>query len=128
MRPLFHPAIEDVTVEAILHALGDPARVSIYASIAASTCALTCTNLSSVTDKTIPKSTLSQHFKILREGGLIRSERRGVEMLNTSRCAEIEQRFPGLLPAIVDAHNRQNAGRSASGSKAKRAVARAKSR
>jgi hypothetical protein len=27
--------------------------------------------------------------------GLIRGERRGVEVLNTSRCAEIEQHFPG---------------------------------
>ena len=52
----------------------------------------------------MPKSTLSQHFKALREAGLIRSERRGVEMLNVSRCAEIETRFPGLIPAIIKAH------------------------
>jgi hypothetical protein len=34
MRPLFHPSIEDVTVEAILHALSDPVRVAIFAQIA----------------------------------------------------------------------------------------------
>jgi hypothetical protein len=28
-------------------------------------------------------------------------------MRNTSRCAEIDQRFPGLLPAILDARRRQ---------------------
>src|SRR4051794_32371211 len=112
MRPLFHPAIEDVTVEAILHALADPARVAIYAGIAASACPMTCANFASVSEKTIPKSTLSQHFKILREGGLIRSERRGIEMLNTSRCAEIEGRFPGLLKAIVNAHMLELAGKA----------------
>jgi DNA-binding transcriptional ArsR family regulator len=60
-----------------------------------------------VSEKPIPKSTLSQHFKVLREAGLIRGERRGVEMHNTSRCAEIEARFPGLLLAIVNAHSIQ---------------------
>jgi DNA-binding transcriptional ArsR family regulator len=55
----------------------------------------------------VPKSTLSQHFKALREAGLIRSERRGVEMYNTPRCAEIDRRFPGLLAAIVNAHKMQ---------------------
>jgi hypothetical protein len=33
--------------------------------------------------------------------GTIRSERAGVEIRNTSRCAEIETRFPDLLQAIV---------------------------
>jgi hypothetical protein len=31
MRPLFHPAIEDVRPEAILHALADPDRAAIFA-------------------------------------------------------------------------------------------------
>jgi DNA-binding transcriptional ArsR family regulator len=107
MRPLFHPSIEDVTVEAILHALSDPVRVAIFADIAGSNCAQNCSNFLNVSEKTIPKSTLSQHFKALREAGLIRGERQGVEMQNTSRCAEIDQRFPGLIAAIVNAHNIQ---------------------
>jgi DNA-binding transcriptional ArsR family regulator len=53
------------------------------------------------------KSTLSQHFKVLREAGLIHSERRRVEMQNSSRCAEIERRFSGLIPAILAAHAAQ---------------------
>jgi DNA-binding transcriptional ArsR family regulator len=62
-----------------------------------------------INEKAIPKSTLSQHFKALREAGLIRGERQGVEMRNTSRCAEIDKRFPGLIAAIVKAHNIQQA-------------------
>ena len=108
MRPLFHPSIEDVTVEAVLHALSDPVRVAIFADIAGSNCARNCSNFLNVTEKTIPKSTLSQHFKALREAGLIRSERCGVEMHNTSRCAEIDIRFPGLIAAIVNAHGIQS--------------------
>jgi len=99
--------MEDITVEDILYALSDPARVAIFASIVGSACAQTCSSFLNVSETSIPKSTLSRHFKILRESGLIRSERQGVEMHNTSRCAEIEQRFPGLLQAIVSAYNIQ---------------------
>jgi len=107
MRPLFHPSIEDVTVEGILHALSDPVRVAMYADIVAQECPQSCSNFLTVSDKAIPKSTLSQHFKILREAGLIRSERHGVEMHNISRCTELQQRFPGLIRAIVNAHTIQ---------------------
>jgi DNA-binding transcriptional ArsR family regulator len=111
MRPLIHPSIEDVTVESILYALSDPVRVSIYADIVGQDCSHNCSNFLQVREKTIPKSTLSQHFKALREAGLIRGERRGVEMHNTSRCAEIDKRFPGLIGSIVKAHNIQLASK-----------------
>jgi DNA-binding transcriptional ArsR family regulator len=97
-------------VEGILHALSDPVRVAMYAEIVAQECPQSCSNFLTVSDKAIPKSTLSQHFKILREAGLIRSERHGVEMHNISRCAQLEQRFPGLIRAIVTAHTIQSAG------------------
>src|SRR5580658_2415375 len=108
MRPLFHPSMADVTVEAILHALSDPVRVAIFADIAGSDCSQNCSNFLHVSERVIPKSSLSQHFKVLREAGLIRGERRGVEMHNTSRCAEIEKRFPGLIMAIMNAHKIQS--------------------
>jgi len=104
MRPLFHPSIEDITVEGILHALSDPVRVAIYADIVGQECSQNCSAFLTVSEKTIPKSTLSQHFRELREAGLIRGERRGVEVHNSSRCKELEQRFPWLVRAIVNAH------------------------
>jgi DNA-binding transcriptional ArsR family regulator len=104
MRPLIHPSIEDITVEGILHALSDPVRAAIYMELATSDGAANCSNFLKIIDRDIPKSTLSQHFRALREAGLVRSERRGVEMHNTSRCKEIELRFPGLLSAILKAH------------------------
>lgn len=109
MRALFHPSIEDVRVEALLHALADPVRVTIFLKIAGSVKAQTCSNFLTVREEGVPKSTLSQHFRVLREAGLIRSERHGVEMHNTSRCAEIEKRFPGLITSIVKALNVQSA-------------------
>jgi DNA-binding transcriptional ArsR family regulator len=128
MRPLFHPSIDDVTVEAILHALSEPVRVAIYAQIVGTTCPQTCSNFVNISEKAIPKSTLSQHFKALREAGLIRGERQGVEMRNTSRCAEIDKRFPGLIAAIVKAHNIQLAQTERNGNGRKRKVAGRKAR
>ncbi|HVW07012.1 MAG TPA: helix-turn-helix domain-containing protein [Bryobacteraceae bacterium] len=107
MRPLIHPAVEEVPVGAILHALSDPVRVAIFAGIVKG-CNENCSTFLTVGDREIPKSTLSQHFKILREAGLIRSERRGVEMFNTSRCEEVDRRYPGLISAIVRAHEIQS--------------------
>jgi DNA-binding transcriptional ArsR family regulator len=104
MRPLFHPSSDDLRPEAILHALSDPERAAIFAGIAGAECVQRCSVLADTGARIIPKSSLSQHFKVLREAGLIRSERQGVEMRNYSRCQEINERFPGLLPAIMGAY------------------------
>jgi len=92
-----------------MYALSDPVRVAIFMELAASQDSKTCNDFAKVSERDIPKSTLSQHFKVLREAGLIRSERKGVEMQNISRCGEIDQRFPGLIAAIVNAHRIQSA-------------------
>src|ERR1700683_53696 len=114
MKPLFHPAVEDITVQGILYALADPVRVAIFTQIAGADCAQTCSNFLYVGNKTIPKSTLSQHFKALREAGLIHSERMGVEMHSTSRSADVARRFPGLIRTILKTHQVQLNGKARS--------------
>ena len=128
MKPLFHPSAEDVTVEGIMHALSDPIRVAIFSNIVASVCSLNCTNFLYVSEKAIPRSTLSQHFRALREAGLIRGERRGVEMHNTPRCDEIEERFPGLIMTIVKAHKLQAERRARARKSTKPKPARARTK
>ena len=124
MKPLVHPALEDITVEGILHALSDPTRVEIFSKLADSNCSSNCTTFLSVGGKAVPKSTLSQHFKVLRDAGLVRSERVGVEMQSASRCAEIETRFPGLLPAIVGALKIQTGKRATTKGRTRRSSSR----
>ncbi len=79
-----------------------------------------CSAFREILNEPIPKSTLSLHFRILREAGLIRGERRGVEMLNSSRFQEVDARFPGLLAPIVNAYKLQIAEREAQSKKKKR--------
>lgn len=107
MRPLLNPTIKEISVEGILYALSDPVRVEIYMNIAGASCPQACSTFLNVRGRKLPKSTLSQHFKILREAGLIRSERRGVEVLSTTRCEELKERFGPLIREIVDAYRRQ---------------------
>lgn len=103
MKPLVHPSPQDITVEGILHALSDPVRVRIFADIAKADCARSCCAFLALQERAVPKSTLSQHFRVLREAGLIRSERHGVELRNMLR-RDFPERLRKLVGAILDAH------------------------
>jgi DNA-binding transcriptional ArsR family regulator len=81
----------------------NPMRLAIFEDIMSQEPSQNCSTFLTVSDKTIPKSTLSQHLRALREAGVIHGERRGIEVHNTSWCAEIAQRFPGLIRTIVNA-------------------------
>jgi DNA-binding transcriptional ArsR family regulator len=111
MKPLVHPAAEDITVEGILHALADPVRLRIFTQLACTSAPLSCTPFLEVDGRPVPKSTLSQHFRVLREAGLVRSERRGVEMQNSVRFEDLQPRFAPLLQAVIEAHRAQTAPR-----------------
>ena len=106
MRPLFHPAIEEVRPESVLHALADPERAAIYASIVSSGCGGSCSAFADSGERVIPKSSLSQHIKVLREAGLIRCERHGVEMRNHSRLSEFDEQLRGLVVATLAAYKK----------------------
>ena len=54
-------------------------------------------------------STDRPYFKVLREAGLIHSERKGVELHNHTRCAELKDRFGEMIGAIVGAYKAQQA-------------------
>ena len=108
MRKLHHPPIDHVTVEGILHALSDPVRMQIFMELASAECAKNCTAFRNVNKANLPKSTLSQHFRVLREAGLIFSERKGVELHNQTRCAELKTRFGDMMSAISCAYANQH--------------------
>lgn len=108
MKPLSHPKIEDVTVEGILYAFSNPIRIRIYAGLAAAECPQICSAYREIAGVKLPRSTLSQHFAILRETGLIRSERKGTELHNETRCAELQERFGTMIDAIIDSYIEQN--------------------
>ncbi len=96
MRPLKHPVASELALERVLYALSDSIRLDIIRHLARVDVA-TCGEL----DGGRPKSTVSHHFKVLREAGLVMTENTGTSHLNRLRSADIESRFPGLLAAIL---------------------------
>jgi DNA-binding transcriptional ArsR family regulator len=106
-RPLTHPHIDDVTVAAILHALSDPVRLAIVGKLLKSPSGLNCTETTAKLKLDMPKSTCSQHYRILRESGLIVSERRGVDLSSRVRASELQVRFPGLLTSILKSYGKE---------------------
>jgi DNA-binding transcriptional ArsR family regulator len=98
-RPFLHPASDDLKLESVLYALADPMRLEIVRRVLAGA----SLNCSTAAPAHLPKSTQSHHFQILREAGLIHSERRGTEVVNTVRIDEINARFPGVVDAILKA-------------------------
>src|SRR5258708_5127964 len=50
-----------------------------------------------------PKSSLSHHFRVLRESGIVATRRQGTVLMNTLRREDLDARFPNLLGAILGA-------------------------
>jgi DNA-binding transcriptional ArsR family regulator len=106
-RPLTHPHIDDVTVAGILHALSDPVRAGIVSKLLKTPAGMNCTETTLKLKLAMPKSTCSQHYRILREAGLIASERRGVDLSSRVRIVELESRFPGLVASILKSYKKE---------------------
>jgi DNA-binding transcriptional ArsR family regulator len=100
------PATLDLSI--VLHALADPVRLAVVSQIAAAPDAVACGTF----DVPVTKSTLSHHFKILREAGVIETHRDGSRSLNALRRAALDEAFPGLLDAVLAAQARQTAASS----------------
>jgi len=49
----------------------------------------------------ISKSTMSHHWRVLREAGLIRQVGEGTSRLNSLRREELDKRFPGMLDFVL---------------------------
>jgi DNA-binding transcriptional ArsR family regulator len=97
--PLEEPAVEDLRLETILGALADPLRLTIVYKLMRE---------SDAYDHPCgwfgfgrPKSSLTHHFKALREAGVIRQRQYGLERRSRLRREDLNARFPGLL-ALVD--------------------------
>lgn len=99
MVQFVHPSRGDITLAGVLAALSDPMRLRIVRSMVSQRCRMSCTEAAPCPD--MAKSTLSNHFRILREAGLVHTEKRGVEHRNIIRVDDIEARFPGLLKTIL---------------------------
>ncbi|MBP5979089.1 MAG: helix-turn-helix transcriptional regulator [Halomonas sp.] len=96
MRPFKHPPVSEFVLERLLHALSDPVRLEIVRRLATLGEA-SCGEL----DGGRPKSTMSHHFRILRDVGLVHTQTMGTTHMNSLRQDDVNSRFPGLLDVIL---------------------------
>lgn len=97
MRTLYEPSPEALALPNVLHAFSDPIRLEIVRRLAQQE--RVCGTL----EFSIAKSTLSHHFKLLREAGITHTRVDGVRRLVSLRRDDLETRFPGLLDVILAA-------------------------
>jgi DNA-binding transcriptional ArsR family regulator len=98
-RSLTHTSPLEVTLQAALDALGDPVRRRIVRELAGvPDWARACGTFNHLP---VAKSTLSHHFAVLRNVGLLEQRDEGSRRLNRLRGEEFEERFPGLLGLVL---------------------------
>ncbi|TDD70004.1 ArsR/SmtB family transcription factor [Actinomadura rubrisoli] len=93
-----HPGREQILLENVLSALGNTLRLRIIGVLSDGgehSCG-------SILDG-VSKSTLTHHWRVLRDSGVIWQRPSGRENLLSLRREDLDARFPGLLPALLSA-------------------------
>jgi DNA-binding transcriptional ArsR family regulator len=98
-EPLPEPAVDELRLEAVLAALSDPLRLTIVRALL-----LESENFDHSCgwfglDR--PKSSLTHHFRVLREAGVTRQRQYGLERRSHVRIKDLNSRFPGLLDLVA---------------------------
>jgi DNA-binding transcriptional ArsR family regulator len=94
---LHHPERDEIELAGVLHALSDPQRLEIVRELANEPSPRPCGSF----DVPVAKSTMTHHFRVLREAGVLRQERQGTTKLTSLRREDLDARFPGLLDSVL---------------------------
>lgn len=97
--PLRHPPADDLNLLDVLHALADPTRMKIIQILR-----VEHERPCGTFPVDVAPSTLTHHFRVLREAGLILQRQDGNRRLTALRQDAIDRRFPGLLDMIINAY------------------------
>jgi DNA-binding transcriptional ArsR family regulator len=101
---LTHPEVTNLDLLDVLHALSDPTRMTIVQTLR-----FDSERACGTFPVEVAPSTLTHHFRVLREAGVIRQREEGNRRWTTLRAADLEERFPGVLDRIVTAYDHQTA-------------------
>ena len=98
-EPLPEPAVDEIRLEHVFAALSDPLRLEIVRKLLLESEAFDHSCGWFGFDR--PKSTLTHHFKVLREAGVTRQRQYGLERRSHVRTDDLNTRFPGLLDLVT---------------------------
>jgi len=94
-----HPSLDEMQLGAVMAALADPLRARVIRELVADPAdpERTCASF----ELGVAKSTVTHHFRVMREAGLISQVDYGNSRKVRLRRAELQQRFPGLLDLVA---------------------------
>lgn len=98
----YHPEREQIRLENVLNALGNPLRLAVVHMLASGR-EFTCGSLLLGQSK----STMTRHWRVLREGGVIWQRPNGREQLVSLRRKDLDARFPGLMRSLLSSLSRE---------------------
>ncbi|MEI9537781.1 helix-turn-helix domain-containing protein [Enterobacter cancerogenus] len=92
-----HPEPEQIQLENVLFALGNPLRLAIVRRLADGG-ELSCNALRPAD---VVKSTMTHHWRVLRDSGVIWQRAQGRENMISLRQEDLDARFPGLMAILL---------------------------
>ena len=94
------PPREEIRIEQVLAALGDPVRLLYVRELAkASPTGMPC----GVIPLPVTKSTRTHHLRILRDAGVISMRAEGTRRIACVRRDDLDALYPGLLDGVLGA-------------------------
>ena len=94
---LEQPDVDEIELTAVLHALSDPVRLGLVEELYRCGGERTCGSF----ELPISKSTATLHWRVLRDAGVVTAREEGTKKYHRLRRDDLDQRFPGLLQAVV---------------------------
>lgn len=98
-KALPQPARDEIRVEAVLQALGEPVRLQIIRALADAPEGIACGEI----ELPVTASTRAHHLRILREAGVLTTHTEGTRRISSLRREDLETLYPGLLTGILTA-------------------------
>ncbi|WP_028648463.1 helix-turn-helix transcriptional regulator [Nocardiopsis sp. CNT312] len=105
MRNAHHPATEELSLPDVMAALSDPLRIGLVRLLADGT-----ERGWGELRAPVAKSTLSHHLRVLRDAGVTRTRQEGTRCFVTLRRQDLDERFPGLVGALLGAADAEGVG------------------
>ena len=98
-KVLPQPERDEIRVDAVLQALGEPVRLIIVRALADRPDGVYCGEI----ELPVTASTRAHHLKILREAGVISTHTDGTRRVSLLRRDDLEDLYPGLLTGVLSA-------------------------
>lgn len=98
-KALPQPERDEIRVEAVLQALGEPVRLQIIRALADAAEGIACGEI----ELPVTASTRAHHLRILREAGVLTTHTDGTRRISSLRREDLDALYPGLLTGILSA-------------------------